>query len=114
MIANQSHFKWDTTFFCKSHCRDNSRIGNGNNQVRIYWAFLCHGPAHFFSCCVNMFAEQKTVGTREINMFKNTVFAFYFFKRKKGLQSVFINKDQLPRFHFANELGFNEIHHTGF
>src|SRR6266851_5251371 len=71
VAAHQRHLEGEPGFLRETQGGGVARIGYGHNQIRLGRTLTCERPPMRLPYLVNIAAEMKAVGSREIDVFEN-------------------------------------------
>src|SRR5208282_3204025 len=90
-------------FLGKSNSRRHARVGDGDNEIRIYLRLPCQLSAELFPDLVHIPApEDVTVGSRKIYELKDAECLSLTRQSLMGCHALFIDDHHFARFYITN------------
>src|SRR4051794_21340807 len=113
MVSYNPELEWQTGFLRIADRRRDTRIRNGNDNVRVDMAFAGEFDADPFARFVNACPFDDAVGTCEIDVLEDAEPAAALVKRQHAAQPARPDDDDLPRLDVPLELGADDVERAG-
>jgi len=114
VVANEAKAKRNTTFGGVSNGRGIAGIRDGHDDIGVHRSFARELASHGIAALIDRAAKHQAVGTRKINVFKDTARLRWRRRVKTRADAFGPNNDQFSRLDVAFVGGAEQIKSAGF